>query len=82
MFRGLMPIFMHNPVCFPSIRGTSLVEDQGLPHPYDSIFGHHSLVPSSGFPESSSSGPIGSCSSRILLIFMAEKVPFILLLIS
>lgn len=28
---------MHNPIGFPAVRGTALVEDEGLPHANDSV---------------------------------------------
>jgi hypothetical protein len=81
MLSCLETIFMHDPVRFPTIGCSSLVEHQSLSHPYDSVLGKHGLVPSRCLPESGSSGSISPRSSWILLIFVTEEVPLILFII-
>jgi hypothetical protein len=72
---------MHDPVSFPSIWCTSLVEHQGLPHPNKSVLGEHGLVPSCCLPKSGSSGSVSPCSGRILPILVTEEIPLILFII-
>lgn len=78
MFRCLETIFMHDPVSFPSIGCTALVEHKGLSHPYNSVLGEHGLVPSCCLPKSGSSGSISPCSGRILPVLVTEEVPLTL----
>lgn len=33
MLGSLETIFMHDPISFPAVRGTAIIEDKGLSHP-------------------------------------------------
>ena len=73
---------MHDPVTFPSIRSSALIKHEGLSHPNDSVLGDDGLIPSCRLPESGRCGPIRPRSGRILPVFVAKKVPFILFIVS
>lgn len=81
MFRGLAAIFMHDPISLPSVRSSTLVENQGLPHPYNLVLREHGFVPSRGLPEPRCGGPVGSGSGRVFLVLVTEEVPFVLFLV-
>lgn len=81
MFRCLESIFMHDPISFPSIGCTTLVKNQGLPHPYNFVLWKHSFISPCCLPKSGSSGSISSSSGRILPVLVAEEVPLVLFII-
>ena len=74
----LKPVFMHNPIGFLSMWGSTLVENQRLPHSNSFKAAVDDLISSSGFPEPCCGGAVCSCPCGVLLIFVAEEVPIIL----
>ena len=72
------PILMHDPIRFLAMRGSSFVEDQGLPHSNPLPVAVYHLVTASGLPESRGGGSIGAGSGGVLLVFVAEEVPIVL----
>lgn len=71
-------ILMHDPVRLLAMRGSAFVEDERLPHadPFEACV--DDLVAPCGLPETGSRCPVGSGSSRILLVLVAEEIPVVL----
>lgn len=72
------PIFVHNPIGFLSVWGSSFVKHESLPHPDSSEAAAYDLIPARCFPESSGSGTVRPSPCWILLVFVTEEVPIIL----
>ena len=74
----LKPVLMHDPIGLLSMWGSTLVENQCLPHSNSSKATVDNLIAPSGFPEPCCGGAICSCPCGVLLIFVTEEVPIIL----
>lgn len=82
IFFWFQSVFMHDPICFHSIRCPPMVENQRLPHAYKPCFIIDRFVSASCFPEPSRSCPISSRTSWIFLVFVTKEIPFFLLFIA
>lgn len=78
---GFKSVFVHNPISLLSIWSPSFVENKGFPHPDQFCLVVHWFVSTRCFPKPSHGGSVGPCPSRILLVFVAEEVPLVLLFI-
>lgn len=79
---GFKSIFMHDPVTLLSIRSPPFVEDKGFSHSNKPALIIHRLVPPRRLPEPGHCRPVCPRPGRILLVLVAEEVPFILLFVS
>lgn len=71
--------FVHNPICFLSLWGSSSIEDKGLLHPHKIVLPFENLfVLPSGLPIPRLCCSIGSQPCWILPIPLAEEVPIFL----
>lgn len=70
---------MHNPIGFLPAGCSTHVKDKGFSPSNPFGTAADDLVATRGFPEPSSGGSIGSIARRVLLVFMAKEVPFVLL---
>ena len=73
---------MHDPIRFLSIWSPAFVEDEGFSHTYEFEFLIHGLVSAGCLPKPGYGCSIRPRPCRILLIFVTEEVPLILLFIS
>ena len=69
---------MHNPIGFLTVGCSTKVKDEGFSHSNPFGIAADDLITTCGFPEPSSSSTIGSDARRVLLVFMAKEVPFVL----
>lgn len=81
IFVGFKSVFVHDPVGFLSIWSSPFVEDKSFPHSDQLGLIVHRFVPARRLPKTGHGSPVGPCPRRILLVFVAEEVPLVLLLI-
>lgn len=79
---GLKPVLVHDPVRFLAIGCPSFVEDEGFPHADELCPVVHRLISSRRLPKPRHRRPVGPRPRRVLLIFVAEEIPLVLLFVS
>ena len=75
---------MHDPVRLVATGSPALVVHQRLPHAHQLplLVGIDGLVSAGGLPKPCSGGPVGPGACRVFLVFVAEEVPLVLLLLA
>lgn len=69
---------MHDPIRLLAMGCSTLVKDKSFSHSNTFGIAVDNLISTGGFPESGSSGTVGSGSGRVLLVFVAKEVPVVL----
>lgn len=72
-------VLVHDPLSLLAVRGPAGVENEGFPEPDPlRVAQVDSLIPPGRLPETGRRGTICPGSGGVLLVFVAEKVPFVL----
>ena len=75
---------MHDPIGLVAIGSPALVVHQRLPHAHQLplLVSIDRLVSAGGLPKPSGGGTVGPGARRVFLVFVAEEVPLVLLLLT
>ena len=71
-------ILMHNPIRLETMRSSSFVEDQCLPHSYPLTVAVYHLVPTRCLPKPGHRSSVGPRPRGVLLVLVAKEVPLVL----